>query len=44
MISKGSCDTEDWSHDVENTALPSEEYTTLKYNKIEIRFFFIVTS
>jgi len=23
MISEGSCDTEDWSNDAENTALPS---------------------
>ncbi len=22
MISEGSCDTEDWSNDAENTALP----------------------
>ncbi len=25
MISEGSCDTEDWSNDAENSALPSEE-------------------
>ncbi len=25
MISEGSCDTEDWSDDAENTALPSQE-------------------
>jgi len=23
MISEGSCDTEDWSNDAENSALPS---------------------
>ncbi len=45
MISKGSCDTEDWSNDAENSALPSQEqigfenifkYKTviLKYNNI----------
>jgi len=26
MISEGSCDTEDWSNDAENSALPSQEY------------------
>ncbi len=26
MISEGSCDTEDLSNDVENSALPSQEY------------------
>ncbi len=26
MISKGSCDTEDWSNDAEYSALPSQEY------------------
>ncbi len=26
MISEGSCDTEDWSNDAENSALPSEKY------------------
>jgi len=25
MISGRSCDTEDWSNDAENTALPSQE-------------------
>jgi len=25
MISEGSCDTEDWSKDAENSALPSHE-------------------
>ncbi len=25
MISEGSCDTEDWSNDAENTALSSQE-------------------
>ncbi len=24
MISEGSCDTEDWSNDAENTALPQK--------------------
>ncbi len=28
MISKGSCDTEDWSKDAENSALPSQELIT----------------
>ncbi len=26
MISKGSCDNEDWSNDAENSALPSQKY------------------
>ncbi len=26
MISEGSCDTEDWSNDAENSALTSQEY------------------
>jgi len=25
MLSEGSCDTEDWSNDAENSALPSQE-------------------
>jgi len=25
MISGGSCDTEEWSYDAENSALPSQE-------------------
>ncbi len=29
MISEGSCDTEDWSNNTENSALPSQEYITL---------------
>ncbi len=28
MISEGSCDTEDWSNDTENSALPSQEEIT----------------
>ncbi len=28
MISEGSCDSEDWSNDAENTALPSQEEIT----------------
>ncbi len=26
MMSEGSCDTEDWSNDAENSALTSQEY------------------
>ncbi len=26
VISEGSCETEDWSNDTENSALPSQEY------------------
>ncbi len=28
MISEGSCDTEDWSNDAENSAFLSQEYIT----------------
>jgi len=31
MISKGSCDTEAWSNDAKNSALPSQEYFTSQY-------------
>jgi len=30
MISERTCDTEDWSNDAENSALPSHEKFTLK--------------
>ncbi len=37
MISKGSCDTEDWSNDAENSALHhrNKYIKILKYIKIE---------
>ncbi len=35
MISEGSCDTEDWSNDAENTALITGINYILKYIKIE---------
>ncbi len=35
MISEGSCDTEDWSNDAENSALTTEINCILKYIKIE---------
>ncbi len=38
MISEGSCDTEDWSNDAENSALPGISYI-LKYLKIENCYF-----
>jgi len=31
MITEGSCDTEDWSNDAENLALPSQEHILFKY-------------
>ncbi len=37
MISERSCDTEYWSNDAENSALPPQEYI-LKYIKIENYF------
>jgi len=39
MISQGSCDTEDWSNDAENLALPSQEQITfLIYLLFYIKF------
>ncbi len=35
MISEGSCDSEDWSNDAENSALITETNYILKYIKIE---------
>ncbi len=35
MISEGSCDTEDWSNDAENSALITGINYILKYIKIE---------
>ncbi len=35
MISEGSCDTEDWSNDAENTAFITEIYYILKYIQLE---------
>ncbi len=40
MISDGSRDTEDWSNDAENSALPSQESHILNY--IQIDFFLII--
>ncbi len=37
MISEGSCDTEDWSSDAENTALITAINYILKYIYIENR-------
>ncbi len=43
MISDGSCDTEHWGNDAENTALPlGINYYILKYIKIENRLYFII--
>ncbi len=38
MISEGSCDTEDWSNDAENLALPAGINYILKTYKIEMLF------
>ncbi len=35
MISEGSCDTEDWSYDAENSALSTGINYILQYIKIE---------
>ncbi len=43
MISDGSCDTEHWSNDAENSALPSGiNYYILKYIQIENSLYFII--
>ncbi len=39
MISEGSCDTEDWSNDAENSALITEINYILKYIQIESSYF-----
>jgi len=43
MISKGSCDTEDWNNDAENLALPLQEYlpnivSQISYFKLKIKY------
>ncbi len=42
MISEGSCDTEDWSNDAENTALHHRNKLHWKYFQFQIEnsFFF----
>ncbi len=40
MISEGSCDTEDWSNDAENSALITGIDYILKYIKAAVRNFF----
>ncbi len=40
MISEGSCGTEDWSKDAENSALPSQEY--ILFWKIFVIMFYII--
>ncbi len=39
MIFEGSCDTEDWSNDAENTALITEINYILQYIHIENSYF-----
>ncbi len=39
MISEGSCDTEDWSNDAGNLALPSEINYIWKYIKTDNSYF-----
>ncbi len=39
MISEGSCDTEDWSNDDENSALITEINYILQYIHIENTYF-----
>ncbi len=39
MISGGSCDTEDWSNDAENTALITGINNILQYIQIENTYF-----
>ncbi len=42
MISEGSCDTEDWSNDAENSDLITEINYILKYIQIENSFFIVI--
>ncbi len=42
MISEGSCDTEDWSNNAENSALITGINYILKYIKIENSFIVII--
>ncbi len=47
MISGGFCDTEDWSNDAENSALPSQEYILKKeciWKKIYFQIYWIEKS
>ncbi len=37
MISEGSCDTEDWSNDAENSALNTEINYIFQYIQLENR-------
>ncbi len=39
MISEGSCDTEDWSNDAENSALITEINYNLIHIKIQKKYF-----
>ncbi len=39
MISEGSCDTEDWSNDAENSALITEINYMLRYIQLENKLF-----
>ena len=39
MISEGSCDTEDWSNDAENTALITGIHDMLMYIHIKNTYF-----
>ncbi len=42
MISEGSCDTEDWSNDAENTALITAINNILLYIQMENNYFKIL--
>ncbi len=39
MTSEGSCDTEDWSNDADNSALITEINYVLQYTHIENSYF-----
>ncbi len=39
MISEGSCDTDDWSNDAENSDLITEKKNILKYITLENSYF-----
>jgi len=41
MISEGSCDTEDWNNDAENSDLITEINYILKYMQMENSYFIL---
>ncbi len=42
MISKESCETEDWSNDAENSALNTEINDVLKYKTVDSIYLYLI--